>query len=189
MALPGRHPAAPARLSRTLTPERSDLRVAHLAALAVAIHVAEAVIPSPIPGVRPGLANIVVVVVLQRFGAGTAAWVALLRVVAGGLLLGTFLAPTFLLSLTGAGAAAATLAAACRIPGIGTVGLSLLASLAHVSGQFLLAWQWLVPHPSLPVILPVLLTAAIATGCVNGMIAASLLRRLDSDGRDPRRPT
>lgn len=172
-------------MTRTLTPTRRDLLVAHLAALAAAIHVAEAVLPSPVPGIRPGLANVVVVVVLCRYGWAAAAWVALLRVVAGGLLLGTFLSPTFLLSLTGALAAAGILAPAARLPGIGTLGLSVLAALAHVAGQFLVAWLWLVPHPALPVLLPVLMTAAIATGCVNGMLAAGLLRQLRHGPQPP----
>ncbi|SEO92956.1 Gx transporter family protein [Aquisalimonas asiatica] len=172
---------------RHITPDRDDLRIAALAALAVAIHVAETVVPSPIPGIRPGLANIVVVTVLVLFGWRAAAWVAILRVFAGGLLVGTFLSPTFVLSLAGAVSAIAALGLARWLPGIGPVGLSLLASMAHMSGQFLLAWLWLVPHPALPALLPVLMTAAVAFGCLNGMIAASLLRRLNRDTRDPRR--
>ena len=178
-------------MARTITPDRNDLRIAALAALAVAIHAAETVIPSPIPGMRPGLANIVVVTVLILFGWRAAVWVALLRVVAGGLLLGTLLSPTFMLSLAGAISAVAVLGASRHIPGIGPVGLSLLASMGHVTGQFLLAWAWLVPHPALPTLLPVLMTAAVAFGCLNGMITVSLLRRLelppelDSDVRQP----
>ena len=36
-----------------------DHHIAKLAAIAIALHMVEAVIPSPIPGVKPGLANIV----------------------------------------------------------------------------------------------------------------------------------
>lgn len=173
---------------RRITPDRDDLRIAALAALAVAIHVAETVIPSPIPGMRPGLANIVVVTVLILFGWRAAAWVAILRVVAGGLLVGTFLSPTFMLSLAGAVSALAALGLARWLPGIGAVGLSLLASMAHMGGQFLLAWLWLIPHPALPALLPLLMTAAVAFGCLNGMITVGLLRRLNPDTHDPRRP-
>ncbi|MDO9601021.1 MAG: Gx transporter family protein, partial [Rhodocyclaceae bacterium] len=70
-----------------------DRRIARYAAAAIALTLVEAALPSPLPGVKPGLANIVVLVVLARHGWRDAAWVALLRVVAGSLLLGQFLAP------------------------------------------------------------------------------------------------
>ena len=41
-----------------------DRRVAMLAAVAIGLSLAEAVILSPLPGVKPGLANIVVLIVL-----------------------------------------------------------------------------------------------------------------------------
>ncbi|MGD9000355.1 MAG: Gx transporter family protein, partial [Granulosicoccaceae bacterium] len=35
-----------------------DQRIARLAALAIVIHVAESALPSPLPGIKPGFANI-----------------------------------------------------------------------------------------------------------------------------------
>jgi len=72
-----------------------DYRIARLAAAAIALTVAEAAIPLPLPGIKPGLANIVTLIVLWRYGWRDAAWVSLLRVLAGSLLLGQFLAPAF----------------------------------------------------------------------------------------------
>ena len=84
----------------TATPE--DHRIARLAAAAIRLSLVDAAIPMPLPGIKPGLANIVTLIVLARYGWGTAAWVCALRVVAGGLLLGQFLSPGFFMSLTGA---------------------------------------------------------------------------------------
>ncbi|MBP7881652.1 MAG: Gx transporter family protein, partial [Candidatus Methylopumilus sp.] len=36
-----------------------DHRVAKLAALAIGLHLLESIMPSPLPGVKPGIANIV----------------------------------------------------------------------------------------------------------------------------------
>ena len=69
----------------TTTPE--DHRIAHLAAAAIALALIDAAIPLPLPGVKPGLANIVTLIVLARYGWATAAWVSVLRVIAGGLML------------------------------------------------------------------------------------------------------
>ena len=54
--------------------------------------VAEAAIPCHCRG-QAWLVNIVTLIVLSRYGWRDAAWVTLLRVLAGSLLLGQFLAP------------------------------------------------------------------------------------------------
>ena len=53
----------------------ADHRIAWLAALAITIHIVESALPSPLPGVKPGLANVVTIVVLWRYGWAAAAWV------------------------------------------------------------------------------------------------------------------
>ena len=90
-----------------------DRRIAGLAAVAIAIHVLEAGFPSPVPGIKPGLANVVTLIALLRHGVACAAWVAGLRVLVGSLLVGSFLTPTFWLSATGALCAFAALAGVC----------------------------------------------------------------------------
>jgi heptaprenyl diphosphate synthase len=154
-----------------------DRRVAWLAAAAVALALADAAIPSPLPGVKPGLANIVTLVVLLRFGWGTAVWVSVLRVFAAALLLGHFLAPGFFLSLTGTVCSLATLGLARHLPArwFGPVSLSVLAAFAHIGGQLLLARLWLVPHDGLFALAPLFAGAALFFGTLNGLIAAKLL--------------
>ena len=85
-----------------LTTTAEDHRIARLAAAAIGLALIDAAIPMPLPGVKPGLSNIVTLIVLARYGWGTAAWVCGLRVVAGSILLGQLLAPGFFMSLTGA---------------------------------------------------------------------------------------
>ncbi|MGQ9860885.1 MAG: Gx transporter family protein [Thiobacillaceae bacterium] len=154
-----------------------DRRVAMYAALAVGLTLAEAAIPLPIPGIKPGLANIVTLVVLVLFGWRMAAWVTLLRVVAGALLLGSFLTPGFVLSLAGALASLALLALFRGLYPrfLGAVGLSVLAAFAHVGAQLMVVGLWLMPGVSLLSLAPLFLTAAWVSGLVNGLVAARLL--------------
>ncbi|MFN2348245.1 MAG: Gx transporter family protein [Thioalkalivibrio sp.] len=157
------------RLSTT----REDHRIAWLAALAIAIHVLEAALPSPIPGVKPGLANVITVLALLMYGWRVALWVSLLRVLAGSLLIGSFLSPSFLLSLSGAltSLAALGIAHALAGPRLSALGLCVLAAMAHMGGQFLVAYTLIIPHPGLLKLLPVLLTAALLFGLASGTIA------------------
>lgn len=154
-----------------------DHRIARHAAAAIALSVAEAALPSPLPGIKPGLANIIVLVVLARHGWREAAWVSLLRVLAGSLAIGQFLAPGFFLALAGAVCSLAVLALAAALPArwFGPVSASVLAAFAHVGGQLLLARAWLVPHDGVFFLLPLFATAALVFGTINGLIAARLL--------------
>ena len=154
-----------------------DHHIARMAALALGMSVLEAAIPSPLPGVKPGLANIITLIVLARYGWRAAAWVSLLRVLAGGLLLGSFLTPGFFLSLSGALCSLAILAASQHLPQrwFGAVTHSILAAFAHIAGQLLLVYFWLIPHLGLLYLVPVFAVAALLFGTVNGLIAAYFL--------------
>lgn len=165
----------------TIGMDALDRRIAGLAAVAIAIHVLEAGFPSPVPGIKPGLANVVTLIALLRHGVACAAWVAGLRVLVGSLLVGSFLTPTFWLSATGAICAFAALAAAWLLGQalpplrLSALGLSVVAAVAHMSGQFVAAWKLFLPHDGLLMLLPLLLGAALIFGLVSGFIALRVL--------------
>lgn len=173
---------------RVLRPDESDYRVARYAAAAIALSVAEAAIPSPLPGVKPGLANIIVLLVLLRHGWSEAVWVSLLRVFAASLLLGQLFAPGFFLSLAGSLVSLAVLGLVVHLPRrwFGAVSLSLCAAFGHIGGQMILARLWLVPHDGLWALWPVFSATATFFGIVNGLITARLLAEAplapDADG-------
>lgn len=168
-------PAAP---TLQVEPSARDRRLARYAAAAIAASLVEAAIPSPLPGVKPGLANIVILIVLARHGWRDAAWVSVLRVVAGSLLAGQFLAPGFFLAGAGALASLAVLGALQPVSGhwLGPVGRSVAAAFAHIGAQLLLARLWLVPHDGLFNLAPVFFGAALLFGILNGIVAARLMQ-------------
>lgn len=151
--------------------------MAKLAALAIGLHLIESIVPSPLPGVKPGIANIVTLYVLYKFDFATAAWVSLLRVFAGSMLLGQFLSPTFMLSLSGALTSLLVLAIAIKLPKkwFGPVSLSIFAAFAHIAGQLVVVRLWLIPHAGVAYLIPIFAAAALVFGLVNGLIVAALL--------------
>jgi heptaprenyl diphosphate synthase len=165
-----------------------DRLIAGYAALAVAINVLEAGFPSPLPGVKPGLANVITLLVLLRHGWRAAVAVTFLRVVVASLVTGSFLGPGFWLACAGAAAALAALALGAgwnrMTAGLGgqwtlsPLGLSALAALAHTGGQFLLARGLLIPHPGLVRLLPPLLLISLAFGVATGLAAQATLTEL-----------
>ena len=156
-----------------------DHRIAKLAALAIGLHLIEAVVPSPLPGVKPGIANIVTLYVLYRFDFATAAWVSLLRVFASSLLFGNFLSPTFALSLSGAIFSLLVLYVAQYLPKryFGPVSLSIFAAFGHMAAQLLVVRFWLIPHAGVAYLVPIFMAAALLFGFINGLIASGLLKK------------
>ncbi|HLY96400.1 MAG TPA: Gx transporter family protein [Sideroxyarcus sp.] len=165
--------------SRTLKLDTTaeDHHIARMAAVALGLTVLENAIPSPLPGVKPGLANIITLIVLARYGWRAAAWVSLLRVVAGSLLFGNFLAPGFFLSLSGAVCSLAVLALSLHLPQrwFGPVTDSVLAAFAHIAGQMAVVYLWLIPHSGIAYLIPIFATAALVFGTVNGLVAARFM--------------
>ena len=165
------------RITRT----EKDYLIAWLSAAAIVVHIFESAIPSLVPGVKPGLANIVIISVMLLYGWRTAAWVNLLRVFVASLLIGTFLSPSFFLSLSGALSSLLVLWLSQFIPGRGfsALGLSLLAALAHMTGQFVCAFLLFIPHQGLWQLFPILMTLAAILGIINGIISQKLVHQLN----------
>ncbi len=173
------------------TTTHRDHLIALLAALAITIHIIESAFPSPMPGIKPGLANVITLIAFMIYGWKTALQVSLLRVVISSLLLGTFLSPTFLLSLSGALLSLLSLAMiqlafhgrAQHQPG--ALGYAIIASVSHMSGQFLVAWYFFIPHPGLFKLFPVFITFAVLLGIVSGIITQFILNQIQTKTFNP----
>jgi heptaprenyl diphosphate synthase len=161
-------------------------RIAVLSAYALVLHGFEALLPMPIPWLRLGLANIITVVALLLYNFRIAMTVTLIRVILSSMFTGTFLGPSFVLSL--GGGAASTLAigfsyyASMSILGrsiFGPVGLSLIGSFFHNISQLTLAYFLFIQRiEAMLIISPVILLIGTATGFVNGLIADILLKNI-----------
>ena len=162
----------------TIKTTATDHHIAKLTALAIGLHLIEAVIPSPLPGVKPGIANIVTLFVLYQYGFATAAWVSLLRVFASSLLLGQFLSPTFVLSLSGALLSLLALYFTQHLPKkyFSAISLSILAAFAHIVGQLLVVRFWLIPHTGIVYLIPIFGLAALLFGLINGLVTIRLIQ-------------
>jgi heptaprenyl diphosphate synthase len=159
-----------------------DHQIAQLSAIAIGLSLIESVLPSPMPGVKPGIANIITLYAMYRFNFRTAIWVSILRVFATSLILGQFLSPTFMLSLAGSLLSLLALYFSIKLPSrfFSPIGLSVLSSFAHITGQLLLVRLWLIPHASIYYLIPIYSAAALAFGLINGWITYRLLKHHNS---------
>ena len=148
-----------------------------LTAGAIVIAILESFIPSiGIPGVKLGLANIVILVILYELGIVEAIIVNLLRVIVVGLVRGTFLGMGFLMSLTGAVLSLAVMILFyLLIKKFSIIGVSVIGSIFHVTGQILIAMLYL-GTAYIVLYLPVIAISAIITGVFVGIIARLIIR-------------
>lgn len=148
-----------------------------LTAGAIVIAILESFIPSiGIPGVKLGLANIVILVILYELGILEAIVVNLLRVLVVGLLRGTFLSMGFLMSLTGAILSLGIMILFyLLIKKFSIVGVSVIGSIFHVAGQILIAMLFL-GTAYIFLYLPVIALSAIITGVFVGIMAHLIIK-------------
>ena len=147
-----------------------------LTAGAIVIAILESFIPSiGIPGVKMGLANIVILIILYELGIWEAGVVNLLRVLVVSLLRGTFLSMGFLMSLTGATLSFGIMVLFyLLIKKFSIIGVSVIGSLFHVTGQILIAMIFL-GTAYIALYLPVIALSAIITGVFVGIVAKLII--------------
>jgi heptaprenyl diphosphate synthase len=163
-------------------------RIAVLSAYALALHGIESILPTPIPWLRLGLANIITLVALVLFGFRTAMTVTLIRVILASLFTGTFLGPSFILSFGGGvtSTAAMGLAYFAVKDLFGPVGLSLIGAFFHNAAQLTLAYFLFIQRiEAMFVIGPIIILIGTLTGVANGAVSGLLIKNLlkKEDGR------
>ena len=148
-----------------------------LTAGAIVIAILESFIPSVgIPGVKLGLANIVILIILYELGIVEAIIVNLLRVLVVGLVRGTFISMGFLMSLTGAVLSLGIMILFyLLIKKFSIIGVSVIGSIFHVFGQILIAMLFL-GTAYIFLYLPIIAISAIITGVFVGIVAKLIIR-------------
>ena len=148
-----------------------------LTAAAIVIAILESFIPSVgVPGVKLGLANIVILIILYELGIVEAIIVNLLRVLVVGLVRGTFLSMGFLMSLTGAiMSLGITILFYLLIKKFSIIGVSVVGSIFHVTGQVLIAMIYL-GTTYIVLYLPIIAISAILTGVFVGIVSQLIIK-------------
>ena len=150
-------------------------RVALMASLALIFSYVEAIIPyNPgIPGIKLGIANVVTVIALYKYGWKEAASVSVIRIIVAGLLFnGVF---GMLYSLAGAVLSLIGMIGLKKTGLFSVIGVSMAAGVLHNMGQLLVAAA-LIEDLRIFFYFPVLLFSGIAAGILVGIISTMVLR-------------
>ena len=159
---------------------RKLTRLAVYTALAIVLSILESVIPffnGIIPGLKIGLANIVIVAVLYKYSFKDTMLVSLLRVVVVGILRTGLFSITTMFSLTGAILSLVLMFLVKKLTKLSIIGVSIVGSIGHTIGQVMFASIFM---RSIKIFnyLPYLLIFSIITGILVGIISKKILDRI-----------
>lgn len=145
-------------------------------AIAIVLNILESFIPMFIPGVRLGLANIIVLIMLYEFKAYEAFIVDLLRILIVALCRGTLLTPTFFMALSGGMLSYFVMLLFSKLKFFSPIGVSVLGAVSHATGQILIAILLLKTNAVL-YYLPWIAILSVLTGMLSGFLVKVYLKR------------
>ena len=138
----------------------------------------QGMIPSPVPGIKLGISNGVLLFALYLLDIRSAILLMLLKVGLSGLLFGTPM--TMLFALCGGALSLAGMIPLSRVKGLSVITVSMVGAALHNVGQILAAM--LVMTEVAPAVLlrylAILLIAALVTGAATGVLAREIIRRM-----------
>lgn len=154
-----------------------------MVALAFAFSYIESLIPFNfgIPGIKLGLANLVVVVALYTMKPSEAFFIAVARILLAGLTFGN--AYSIAYSLCG-GLLSFAVMLAVKKTRLSVIGVSMLGGIVHNIGQLAMA-ALVMETLRIAYYLPVLIGAGLVTGLLIGIVAKLVVSRLNSRSQNP----
>jgi heptaprenyl diphosphate synthase len=155
-------------------------RIAIYGALAVGLYTVENLLPTPLPWLRIGVANVAVVLALTDLGLTAAALVFLAKLILGSIITGRFLTPFFFFGAVGGVIAlgAMLLVWVFGRKVVSVVGISVAGGVFHNIGQLLIARFALIQSPALWRLLPVFIVIGVGTGTGIGIVARLIQLRI-----------
>lgn len=132
-------------------------------------------IPIPIPGIKLGIANSVVLILLYKRGVKEAFVVNVSRVVLSGFLFGNMF--SILYSLSGACLSLLVMVFVKKTDCFTETGVSIAGGVMHNVGQLVVAWL-VLESIAVWYYLPVLMLAGCLTGFVIGILAEEINKRI-----------
>ncbi|MBE6136924.1 MAG: Gx transporter family protein [Erysipelotrichaceae bacterium] len=150
--------------------------IAMLTAMAIVLSILESFIPMFIPGVKLGLANVIILIMLYEFKISEALIVDILRILVVAILRSTLLSPTFIMSLSGGVLSFVIMLIFSRIKVFSIIGVSVLGSISHCFGQIIAA-MLLLSSEAVVYYLPFIAILSCATGVLCGLITKLYLKR------------
>lgn len=153
-------------------------KISMLLSISVVLGLLESMIPifnGIIPGIKLGLANIVIVYAIYKFSFKDALYISILRVILIGLLRTGLFSITFFFSLSGAIISLIFMYLVKKYTKLSIVGVSIVGAIFHSVGQIIIAIIFL-SNINIIYYLPILLFSSVITGIIVGLCADKIVK-------------
>lgn len=150
-----------------------------LVALAFILSYIEVLIPNPfpVPGIKLGLANLVVITAFYCLGNKEAFVISVIRIILVGFTFGNL--STMIYSISGGLLSWFVMFIAKKFNLFSIIGISVIGGIAHNIGQIVMAIL-MIENMSIIYILPLLLISGVAAGTMIGILGSIIVKRLQN---------
>jgi heptaprenyl diphosphate synthase len=151
-----------------------------MTAIAVSLYFFEVLLPKPLPFMKIGFSNIVVLLLVFSGFWKEAFLVGGSKSIIGSFITGTLFSPTFVLSIFGTMFSVAIMIFVFRyLRGLTLVGLSICGSFAHLMTQLVCIRVFIICSDSIYNLYPVIAISSIVAGFITGLVAYSFNKHID----------
>lgn len=162
---------------------RKITRISIMLSLAIVLSIVESMIPifaGSIPGLKIGLANVAIMVVLYVYGFKEAIFVSISRIFIVSILRTGLFNITFFFSFSGAIFSLVFMFLFKKIKVFSIIGVSIIGSIFHTIGQIIVALIF-VQNLNILYYLPIILVFSIFTGLLTGYISKQIIMNFDKN--------
>ncbi len=164
-------------------------KVVYLSLLASSAQILESFFPHPLPAARLGLANMISLLAMVRYGFETALTVAILRTVLSALYLGTFMSISFFLSFFSAivstfGMYLVYLFSQKTFLKFSLLGISISGAVLHNFTQLCIVYLFFIPQKNIFLFTPLLVFLGLISGSITGWLSLKTVKYFYVEGNE-----
>jgi len=152
-------------------------RLSMFLAISIVLNIIESFMPvfnGIVPGLKLGLANIVTIYVLYKYGLKEACYIGILRVFLVGIMRTGLFNSYFFFSLSGCIFSILAMYLSYKYLKLSVIGVSIMGSIFHSIGQILISIL-IIQMTQMIFYLPVVLIFSIPTGIITGFISKKII--------------
>ncbi len=151
--------------------ENFVVKLALFTAMASTAFLLESIFPRPLPFLKLGLANVIILFLITQKKILLATITAFLKIIIGGIFSGTIISPTIIFSLSGTlFSLIGMIIFSQKIWGFSILGISVIGAVLHNLGQAIGVKLFIIKEIQLLKLIPLLIIVGIISGSIIGFL-------------------
>lgn len=152
--------------------------LAMLLTISIVASLLDSLVPIPIKGVKLGVGNVVILLMIYKYRVKETLLVLILRILMVSFLRGNFLSITFYMSLSGGLLSFITMLLCSKIKILDVIVVSVFGAIFHCVGQIAVS---IISLSTVQLIyyLPLMIILSVLTGILTGYLSKHLIKRFD----------